>query len=334
MNAFIRFLSHRRAGLHAVAAIAFAALATALPAATEPPVKTLRITVLSTNLADRGIGEWGYAALVEVDGRRLLFDAGNHPDTVARNLATLQLDVSDITDVVLSHHHIDHVGGLLTLRRAQTEKSSAALARAHVIRGAFWSRGPGPYEGDENPLIAIRPKYEALGGAFIEHEGPVELLPGVWFTGPIPRTHDEQGPVGSDHVHLPDGRFIPDPVPEDAALVFDTVKGLVVLTGCGHAGLINTLEHARVVTGRPDTPIHAATGGFHLFRSSDGSLDWTAEKLSALGLRHFHGGHCTGIETVYRLRRQIGLPRESASVAAVGSWFDLEKGIHPLSLAR
>jgi 7,8-dihydropterin-6-yl-methyl-4-(beta-D-ribofuranosyl)aminobenzene 5'-phosphate synthase len=127
---------------------------------------------------------------------------------------------------------------------------------------------------------------------------------------------------------------MPDPVPEDSALVFDTERGLVVLTGCGHAGLINTLEQARAVTGRPDAPIYAVAGCFHLHRASDGSLDWTAENLRALGVRHLHGGHCTGLETVYRVRRLLGLPREAVSVAAVGSWFDLADGIHPLSLAR
>ncbi len=317
----------------ALALVAFAKVAAAAPSA-QPQVKSLRVTVLSANLAERGIGEWGFSALVEVDGKRLLFDTGNHPDTVLRNALENEVDLAGVSNVVLSHHHIDHVGGLLTLRRAVAEKSPRALARVHVVRGAFWSRGPGPHKGDENPLIAIRPAYEATGGAFIEHEGPVELQPGVWFTGPIPRRHNEQGPVGDDHVHLPDGSFVPDPVPEDSALIFDTERGLVVLTGCGHAGLINTLEQARVVTGRPDAPIHAVLGGFHLLRASAGSLEWTAEKLRALGVRHIHGGHCTGLETVYRLRRLLDLPREAVTVAAVGSWFDLAEGIHPLSLAR
>lgn len=315
--------------------LAASVLVAASPDATrEPPVKSLRITVLSTNLADRGIGEWGYAALVEVDGRRLLFDTGQRPETVLNNARELKVDLSTVPEVVLSHHHFDHVGGLLTLRRAHATVRSDALARAHVTRGAFWSRGPGPHEGDENPLLAIRPVYEAGGGVFVEHEGAVELHPGVWLTGPIPRTHEEQEPVGGDRVRLPNGEERPDFVPEDSALVFDTAQGLVVLTGCGHAGLINTLEQARVVTGRLDAPVHAITGGFHLHRASDGSLDWTAERLRALGVRHIHGGHCTGLETVYRLRRQLGLPRAAVSVAAVGSWFDLADGIHPLSLAR
>ncbi|MBC8041570.1 MAG: MBL fold metallo-hydrolase [Opitutaceae bacterium] len=304
--------------------------------AAEPPVKTLRITVLSTMLTGGdGIGEWGFAALVEVNGRKLLFDTGNHPETVLNNAKELAVDLTGITDVVLSHNHQDHVGGLLTLRQAFSKKDKSTLSRVHIAEGALISRGPGDYAGDDNPLIAIRTAYLKTRGTFTEHSGPVELLPGVWFTGPIPRVHTDEQPIPPGWVlRAPDGKLVPDSTPDDAALVFDTPKGLVVLTGCGHAGLINTLEYARVITRRPDAPIYAATGGFHLFRAADGTLDWTTEKLRALNLKHLHGGHCTGLETVYRLRRDLGLPRAAASVAAVGSSFDLEKGIDPLDLAR
>src|SRR5262249_19622027 len=84
-----------------------------------PRIRSVRITILSTMLADtKGLGEWGFAALVEADGRRLLFDTGARPDTVLANARELSVDLSDVTDVILSHHHADHTGGLLPLRRA------------------------------------------------------------------------------------------------------------------------------------------------------------------------------------------------------------------------
>lgn len=303
-----------------------------------PPVKSLKIMVLSTMLAGnlhRGIGAWGYAALVEVDGRRLLFDTGQRPATVRDNARELGIDLTTVSDVVLSHNHHDHVGGLVTLRRSLREANPTALSRAHAATGAFLSRGPGNFEGDDNPLIALRRDYEAAGGTFAEHQGPVQLAPGVWFTGPIPRPNRNEQPVPPGWVlREGDGRLVPDPTPEDAALVFDTPRGLVVLLGCGHAGLINTLEYARIVTSRPTAPIHAVTGGFHLASASDAALDWTIERLHALNVSVIHGAHCTGLEAVYRFRTALGLPREAASVAAVGSWFDLADGLHPLSLAR
>jgi 7,8-dihydropterin-6-yl-methyl-4-(beta-D-ribofuranosyl)aminobenzene 5'-phosphate synthase len=103
-------------------------------------VKSLHITILSTMLADRGIGEWGFAALIEADGRRLLFDTGYRPETVLQNARELGIDLSTVTDVVLSHHHDDHTGGLVTLRRELAKKNAAALSRIHVAPGLFLSR--------------------------------------------------------------------------------------------------------------------------------------------------------------------------------------------------
>src|SRR5262245_45892113 len=84
------------------------------PAPTHP-AKQLKITILATMLAEKGIGEWGFAALVEVDGKKILFDTGARPDTVSKNAPKLSLDLGDVDQVVLSHHHGDHTGGLLTL---------------------------------------------------------------------------------------------------------------------------------------------------------------------------------------------------------------------------
>src|SRR5207244_12541809 len=92
--------------------------------------RSVRVTVRSTMLASRGIGEWGFAALVEVDGRRILFDTGARPDTVLMNAREMGIDLSGVTDVILSHHHGDHTGGLITLRRAMAERNPQALSWA------------------------------------------------------------------------------------------------------------------------------------------------------------------------------------------------------------
>ena len=293
-------------------------------------VRSLRILVLSTMLAERGIGEWGFAALVEVDGRRILFDTGAYPDTVLRNARELRVDLAGVTDVILSHNHRDHTGGLLHLRRELAKENPAALSRAHVAEGIFWSR-PRRTNEEGNSMIAVKPLYEATGANFVEHKEPIQLYPGVWLTGPVARTHSEQKGAGWGPVQTPKGP-VEDYLPEDMSLVFDTDKGLVLLSGCGHAGLINTLEHERNHIRR--APTYAAIGGFHLFNFDDSKLDWTGDKLRELGIRHFLGGHCTGIEAVYRLRQRAGLNRDSCVVSAVGSSFSLDKGIDPLSLAH
>jgi 7,8-dihydropterin-6-yl-methyl-4-(beta-D-ribofuranosyl)aminobenzene 5'-phosphate synthase len=132
-------------------------------------------------------------------------------------------------------------------------------------------------------------------------------------------------------VQTPEG-LVEDNVPEDQSMVFDTDRGLVLLSGCGHAGIINTLDYARKIVRA--APVEAAVGGFHLFALDDTRLDWTIGELKRLGLRRLLGGHCTGIEAVYRIRAGLGLDRANCVVASVGSSYALGKGIDPLRLAR
>jgi 7,8-dihydropterin-6-yl-methyl-4-(beta-D-ribofuranosyl)aminobenzene 5'-phosphate synthase len=294
------------------------------------------VTILSTMLAESRtektlIGEWGFSAVVEANGRRLLFDTGANPDTVLRNAEALGIDLSSITDVVVSHFHWDHTGGLVTLRRELAKKNSAALSRAHIGRGFFWPRTKkdgSPY----SPVADIRAAYEASGGKFVEHDTPSEILPGVWLTGPVPRVHPEHNYPPGILVKTPRGT-IPDEVPDEHSLVLDSAEGLIVVTGCGHAGVINTLEAASK-TVRRDAKVSTVFGGLHLFAADDATLDWTGSQLRRFGVAHLVGAHCTGIEAVYRLRQSAGLDRKNCVVGAVGASYDMGRGIDPGRLAR
>lgn len=287
-------------------------------------VRALKITILTTMLTDgRGLGEWGFAALAEADGHRILFDTGGRPDTVVINARELGVDLTNIPDVVLSHNHGDHTTGLVTLR------GQLKGARIHAGKGIFYSR---PRPGDEaNFLVKNRTQLQGL--QFMEHEKPAELAPGVWITGPVPRPYPERnfgiGPGG--RVVTPAGT-VDDHIPEDTSLVFDADQGLVVLSGCGHAGLANTLEYARNTVRQ--APVYAALGGWHLFQLDDERLAWTAGKMREYGVQHFLGAHCTGVEAVYRIRQLNRMPRGQCVVGAVGATFDLQRGISPGLIAR
>ena len=115
-------------------------------------------------------------------------------------------------------------------------------------------------------------------------ERGTQVFPGVWLTGPVPRTYPERNWSLKRTIRFPDGRQAEDNVPEDMSLVLDTAKGLVLVSGCGHAGIINTLEYARQVR---DTRVHAALGGFHLFEADAATIDWTATKLQAMAVSNF-----------------------------------------------
>jgi 7,8-dihydropterin-6-yl-methyl-4-(beta-D-ribofuranosyl)aminobenzene 5'-phosphate synthase len=300
-----------------------------VPASARAPAElhSLKITILSTMLADQGIGEWGFAALVEADGKRILFDTGARPNTVLENAKELKLDLSDVQDVILSHFHDDHTTGLMTLRREFAKANPEAFSRVHVGQGIFLERRG----GYTNPMIAIKKEYEATGGKFIVHDKPDEIVPGLWLTGPIPRVYPEKNYASGVEV-ANDGAWVEDNLPEDQSLVFNTSRGLVLLTGCAHAGVINTLDYARKFI-RP-APIDAAIGGFHLFNAKDETIDWTADKLKEFHTAQILGAHCTGIETVYRLRERLGLTRHTCLVGTIGAIYDLNDGIHTGRIAQ
>jgi len=179
--------------------------------------------------------------------------------------------------------------------------------------------------------LPLKSQYEAMGGTFVEHAGPATLLPGVTMLGPVPRVHPERNWSVSGRVQTPDG-LVEDTVPEDTSLVIDTADGLVLVSGCGHAGIVNSIEYARKAV--RSAPVVTAIGGFHLFAASDETLAWTAARLKAFGVRHLLGAHCTGIEALYRLRQLVGLTRQTAVVGAVGAIYTHGKGIDPTALAR
>jgi len=216
------------------------------------------------------------------------------------------------------------------LRRELIKQNQAALSRAHVGRGFFWPR---KVKGKASTVAEdLKKQYQALGGSFVEHADAAELLPGVWLTGQVPRRTTEQNFPKGIEVQLPDGRWTVDDVPDDLSLVLDSVKGLVVVTGCGHAGVVNTVEIAKERV--REAPIFAIIGGLHLFEADDARVDWTASELKRLRLAHLVGAHCTGIEALMRLRQGTGLSRKTAVVGAVGASFNLETGIDPGDIAR
>jgi 7,8-dihydropterin-6-yl-methyl-4-(beta-D-ribofuranosyl)aminobenzene 5'-phosphate synthase len=311
------------------AASASVSQAEELPMPLAGAAEAVEVLVLSTNLADAGIGEWGFSALVRVDGTCVLFDTGRYPETVLENADRLNVDLGCVRDVVLSHFHGDHTGGAAPIVRNILGKSPDAQITVHVAEHFFDRRR---LRGEESTSHAeAGDALRSLGVEIIEHAGPAEIRPGVWITGPITRMHDERN-WGTAFTRLVEGEWIEDTVPDDQALTVVTDRGHIVLVGCGHAGAVNTLE--AVQSEIAEVPIHALIGGLHLFAANEEVLAWTAAGMARMGVENLMGGHCTGIESLYRLREGTGLMRETAVVTAVGSSFQLGSGIHPRNLAR
>jgi 7,8-dihydropterin-6-yl-methyl-4-(beta-D-ribofuranosyl)aminobenzene 5'-phosphate synthase len=259
-----------------------------------------RLTVLCDNSVgpiSGTLGEHGFAALVELPGAApLLFDTGQGL-ALLHNARRMGKDLCRVEKVVLSHGHYDHCGGLMPLLRECGPKEVFAHG------GVFAPRHRVKDTGESYPIgIPLgRDALEAAGATFQLSDSWRELLPGVFLTGQIPRVAPfEKGDRGL--YRDCDGREI-DTTPDDQSLVIDTARGLVVLLGCCHAGLVNTLEQIASFTGRRD--IFGVVGGSHLGFCDREQLEGTLTALRRLGIRKLALSHCTGFEASARLSREM-----------------------------
>ena len=269
------------------------------------------------------VAEHGFSALVTVRrGARthtLLFDTGISPDGMAANMERLGVNVGDIEAVVLSHGHFDHAGGFLGLARLRkragiplTLHPDVWTPRRVVIPGAV------PWE---LPVLR-RSSLETEGFEVIERREPSALLDGsVLITGEVDRTTEfENGmPFHEAHRH---GRWEPDPlIRDDQSLVLNVRgKGLVVITGCGHAGAVNIARHAMRLTGVDR--LHGLLGGFHLSGPAfEPIIEPTVRALTEIAPDLVVPAHCTGWRAQVRLA--TALP-DAYVPNAVGTTFHLE----------
>jgi 7,8-dihydropterin-6-yl-methyl-4-(beta-D-ribofuranosyl)aminobenzene 5'-phosphate synthase len=266
------------------------------------------------------VAEHGFAALVTVrrgdHSHTLLFDTGISPDGMGTNMERLGIDAADIEGVVLSHGHFDHAGGFDGLARLRG-RSGLPL----TVHPLVWTHRRLAFPGRDPWVLPTlrRSSLEAEGFEVIERRQPSLLLDGsVLITGEVDRTTEfEQGMPFHEARH--DGDWEPDPliVDDQALVVHVRGRGLVVLTGCGHAGAVNIVRHALRLTGVDR--LHALLGGFHLSGPGfEPIIPPTIEALTELAPEVIVPAHCTGWRAQHRLA--AALP-EAFLPNAVGSSF-------------
>ena len=271
-------------------------------------------------LSDTYIGEWGFSAIIEADGKRILFDTGSRKKKVLENARELKINLENIDNVFLSHNHKDHTGGLKTLR----ENYPTSFSKAHVGKGIFYPRPNS--SGIDHYILDNKNKLELLGVNFKTHINPSQVMPGLWTTGQIPRKYDEKNWSELGKMIDLKGNIVEDTIPEDQSLFFDTENGIVLISGCGHAGLVNTLHYIKTII--PNRPIYKIIGGFHLLNLNEEKLEWTAKKMEEYGVKYFVGAHCTGLNSTYSIRNFMNLSSKNALVGSVGTYIT-KKGIFP-----
>ena len=267
---------------------------------------------LDPKLPEMLVAEHGFSALLTVTKagrtRRVMFDAGLSVDGLSHNLHALQISIADVEAIVMSHGHFDHVGGLNGLIRG-----GGVSRLPMLLHPDFWLRRRIAIPGQE-PFEMPTASRGAMAGAgfeIIDGRTPSLLMDGsVLITGEVDRTTAfETGfPV---HQALRDGAWTPDPlILDDQALIANVRgKGLVVLTGCGHSGIVNIVRHAQKLTG--ETRVAAVIGGFHLSGPVFAPIiPATIDALQAIAPSMIVPGHCTGYEAV----RAISLAMPEAFV--------------------
>lgn len=260
----------------------------------------IKITTLSENTANYGfLAEWGLSILVEVDGMRILVDTGLSISAV-HNAKTLGIDLSQIDRIVLSHGHADHTGGLREVLKLTGEVE--VIAHPDIWSAKYTRRDN---EGKEQYIGVPYPKdeLENLGARFNLTKKPVRISENIMTTGEIPMVTDYEEIENNLFIKEND-TLIPDPLMDDLALVIDTYFGLVVILGCAHRGIVNTLRHAQEITQRD--LVYAAIGGTHLFRASKERIDKTIADLKSMGVQKLGVSHCTGYRASAWLFQEFG----------------------------
>jgi len=260
----------------------------------------LRVTALSENTAGMGdfLGEWGLSLLLETDSKTVLMDAGTSISAV-HNADSLDVDLKKIDKIVLSHGHYDHTGGLRELLR-RLGREIEIIAHPDIWQDKYSRR-----EGKAEKYIGIpyrREELESLGARFNLTAKPVEITDGFWTSGEVPMVTDYE--AVDRFLFVKEGTALkPDPVMDDQAIFIRTGQGLVIILGCAHRGMINTIYHAQKTTGVPE--IYAVIGGSHLIGASEERVWQSIAALRQLGVSKLGLCHCTDLPVISTLAQEF-----------------------------
>ena len=285
--------------------------------------KKLRLITLSENTAKWlwVLGEWGWSMLIEADGFNLLFDTGLRV-SATYNAAAMGVDLAKVDKMALSHGHVDHTGGLRdVLELMQTtvghsnflepqRREVEIIAHPEVFGPKYIKHFDPAYSYRGIPFVKEELE-ERQGARFVMSREPVWITEDIIWSGEVPMRNDYEkiAPIcflkeGGGRYSDGDATFIPDPLNDDASLYIKTDRGLVIVLGCAHRGMMNTVSHAQEVTGVDK--VHMIVGGTHLVSADDYQMESTISELKRMGIQKVGVSHCTGLASAAKLAAALG----------------------------
>jgi len=270
---------------------------------------SLKITVLAEDSVlyeSPYLGQHGVSFLLEgVSGKKrknILVDVGQNSEALLHNMKIMGISPSIIDAVVLTHCHYDHTQGITNMVRQIGKKDLPVIAHTDIFRLHFITE---PY----HRLVGIMPgdsrdEIEKAGGNLSLSKEPLMLMPGIMTTGEVPR-RDDFGKVALALKTIENGKIIDDLMLDDTSIIANIKdKGLAIITGCSHAGIINIVNYAKELTGV--SKIEAIIGGLHLVDAADDVISRTVKELDAMNVSWISAGHCTGFKAQVKLYSSFG----------------------------
>lgn len=258
----------------------------------------ITILVENTTPVPSLIGEYGFAALVEVENYKILFDTGS-AGALFKNAEQMAINLADIDAVVISHGHFDHTGGLLNYLKQYGSRP------VHAHSGIFVNR-PVPIGGGLFREIGCGFSQDELvaAGAVLNLQndfGPI--APGIYLSGAVPRSNDFED-TGANFKMKINGELQDDLLIDDSALIIDHPDGLIIVSGCAHSGVVNIIEHACHKTNKQQ--VLAFIGGTHLINASRERMEKTISALKSFSISRIIVSHCTGFYAASQLYQALG----------------------------
>jgi len=263
-------------------------------------VESVKITTLADNVVYHSelLGQFGFSAHLEIrddqsEKHVVVFDTGGMRGALLYNIKALKLDLARLECIVLSHGHCDHTSATVELIR-KAGRNVKVVVHPNIFCPRFEvEKGEKRHYGI--PKGERREDIVKAGGELIETTRPFEILPGVSTSGEIQRVTPFEKITWNGKAVV-DGKQVKDRVPEDQALFVNQKKrGILVVSGCAHAGIINTFQCAQDVT---KTRLYGFVGGTHLIRPKEPRLTETLKKLHEFDLKLVSPAHCTGHKSI------------------------------------